>query len=308
MRILALVNLRSGQADEGIYDFLRALGRAEAEIVLRFVGEKRAVASQVEDAKEFDRVVAVGGDGTVSGICYALRDTGVPIVVYPAGTANLTALNLGIPTDAMALADMTLRGAVRAFDMGELWPARMASEGAANSGSSRRSRGFIVAAGAGFDATIMEGARELKPVLGAAGYLVSALQNLTPQVAQFKLTLDGRTVDTEGIAVLIVNFAKLQFDLSITHGNDAADGLFEVVVLRTRNAVELIPAVWAMLIDRAIGSHSDRSAGLDVHQAREVLVEADPPLSLQFDGEVLDAVTPLAARILPGATTFVVPG
>jgi len=306
MRILSLVNLRSGQADEGIYDYLRILGRSDAEIVLRFVGGKHSLTSQLEDAKEFDRVVAVGGDGTVSGVCHALRDTGVPVVVYPAGTANLTALNLGVPSDVVALADMTLHGSIRSFDMGEL---DLSPEGNEVPGPSRtsRPRGFIVAAGAGFDANIMDGARDLKPVLGAAGYLVSALQHLTPQVARFRLVLDGRAVETEGIAVLIVNFAKLQFDLSITHRSDAADGLLEVVVLRTRNAVELIPAVWAMLIDRAVGSHPDRSAGLDIHQAREIFVDAEPALPLQFDGEVLDATTPFAARVLPGAATFVVP-
>ncbi len=34
---------------------------------------------------------------------------------------------------------------------------------------------------------------------------------------------------------MLVNLARIQFDLSVTHGSDAQDGLLEVVVLKTRS-------------------------------------------------------------------------
>lgn len=301
MRVLAIVNLKSGQAASGVYDYLRALGAEEGEIVLRFVGSKRTIASMVEDARDFDRVVAVGGDGTVSGVCYALRDTGVPIVVYPAGTANLTAINLRVPTDPVGLADMTVHGSIRHFDMGEI------TLPPTHQGAERRPRGFVVAAGAGFDAKIMESAKDLKPTLGVAGYLMATLQNLAPEVAKFRLTLDGEEVITDGIAVLVVNFARLQFDIPITHKSEPDDGLFEVVVLRTRNAVELLPAVWARVLDRTTGIQTDKSLGVDIHQAKEVEIHTEPILPIQYDGEVLGESKLMHARMLPGATSFVTP-
>ncbi len=308
MRILCVVNPRSGQDEGKFYDFVRILGRNESEIVLRFMGEKHSHVSLLHDAKEFDRVVAAGGDGTVSGVCYALRDSGVPVLPYPAGTANLLALNLRMPANPMQLADTVLHGAVRSFDMGELTcTARDCGPSGTRPGEPTRTRGFMVAAGAGFDAKIMEAADELKSTIGAAAYLLGALQNLTPTVSRFDLKIDGRELQTEGIAVLVVNFARLQFDIPITHGSDPADGKLEVVILRTRNAVELLPAVWGAILDRTVGSHPDRSPGLEIHEAREVEVSADPVLSLQHDGEVLTALTPFSARVLPGAATLVVP-
>ncbi len=308
MRILAIVNLRSGQGDAGVYDYLRMLGRKEAEIVIRFLGSKRTVASMVEDAREFDRVVAVGGDGTVSSICYELRNTGVPVVPYPAGTANLIALNLGVPSDPLHLAEMTLSGAVRTFDMGEICPPPMEDvhqEGVCLLG---KAKGFVVGAGAGFDAKIMEAAKDLKPTIGFAGYIVAVFQNLAPTVSKFHLTLDDREHDTEGIAALVVNFAKLQLDLSITHQSDPADGKFEVVVARTRNAVQLLPAVWSAILDKTTrGSYPGRSSGLEIYEATEVIIEADPPLSLQYDGEILENTTPVRISVLPGAATFMTP-
>ncbi len=110
---------------------------------------------------------------------------------------------------------------------------------------------------------------------------------------------------TEGIAVILVNLARIQFDLSVTHGSDAQDGLLEVVVVKTRSVAGLIPAVWAALLDR-LGNHPARPA-LEVHSAKEIRVSATPALPLQYDGELLDVTTPFSARVLPKRATFVVP-
>ena len=52
--------------------------------------------------------------------------------------------------------------------------------------------------------------------------------------------------------MLIANAARLKFDLSFSRSSDPADGVFEVIIVRTRNAVELLPAVWTTLASRAI--------------------------------------------------------
>jgi len=300
MRILAVVNLSAGQADAGLYQYLRAVGRTGAEVTLRFVVGGSTLRDLVRDAGDFDRVVAVGGDGTVSGVCYELRNVDIPILAYPAGTANLLALNLGMPIDPLELARLTMVGPTISADLGEL-------EIGAEGGPERMRAGFAVAAGAGFDAKIMEGAQDLKPSIGVAAYLVGVMQNLAPTVSRFTLTLDGSTVETEGMAVLVVNFARLQFDLAITHRSDPSDGELEVVVVRSKNVAELIPAVWAAIIDRTTGAHPDRSASLEIHSARDITVEADPPLPMQSDGEVLQVTTPFRARVLPGTARLVVP-
>lgn len=300
MRILAIVNSRAGQSDSGLYEFLRVVGQTGAEITLRFLTGGSTLRDLTRDAAHFDRVIAAGGDGTVSGVCYALRDVSTPILAYPAGTANLLALNLGMPLDPAGLAHVALSDHMVDLDLGEL------AIGAPGS-PDRRIEGFVVGAGAGFDAAIMETAEDLKSSIGVAAYLVGALQNLAPTVSRFTLTLDGRTVETEGIAVLVANVARMQFDLALTHESDPSDGVFEVVVARTRNAIELLPAVWSAVIDRATGLHSSRTAGLEIHSARHVRVEADPPLPMEYDGEALAVTTPFEASVLPGAARLLVP-
>lgn len=300
MRILVVQNMRAGFGDAGVYDYVHALGRRGVEVVMRFFTPDTTTEGLVRDAERFDRVVAVGGDGTVSAVAYALRESRVPLVVYAAGTANLLAANLRMPADPLQLADITLIGPVVAVDMGEL-TCETAEEPACGP------TGFLMIAGAGFDARIMEGAQAIKGALGAGAYLVSALQNLTPTVSRFLLELDGREVETEGIAVLLVNFARIQFDIAVTHASNAQDGLLEVVVLRTKSAIGLIPAIWSAMIDNLAGSHPDRTPGLEVHTASDIRVTAEPPLPIQYDGEAIRAHTPMRARVLRRAATLVVP-
>ena len=294
MRILVIVNTLSGGGDAGLYDYVRVLGASGAEITLRFCDRSGSLEDHVRDARLFDRVVSAGGDGTASALCYALRNSRIPILAYPAGTANLLAENIGMPIEPRQLAETTLNGYQVAFDLGEIELSTPVSGVSAKSG-------FAVMAGAGYDASLMESAQPFKASMGAAAYLFAAVSNLAPTAAHFDIVLDGDEVVTDGIAVLIVNFGRLQFDLPLASGADPRDGLFEVTVIRTRNIAGLFPALMAGL------AGADEIPGIDVYPAARVSVRATPPLPIQYDGEVVDAVTPFEARVLPHATTLLIP-
>lgn len=297
MRVLIIVNSRAGGGDAGLYDFMRALGHQGAEVVLRFSDEDHPLDGLAHDADQFDRIVAAGGDGTLSTVCYEVRGSGVPILAYPSGTANLLAQNLGLPPDALTLADVTLNGTAVDFDLGEL--EREEHE-------DHRRTGFVLMAGAGFDADIMRMAQPMKSTLGAAAYLLAAVSNLAPTVAKFELVLDGERIHTDGIAVLLLNFGRIQFDLAVTPAWDPRDGRMDVVVVRSRNVAGLIPVVFAAMLDR-VGNYPDRTPSVDIYSAREIQVSAYPPLQMQADGDTLEALSPFAARVLPKATTLLVP-
>lgn len=291
MRALMVSNLRSGVGDPGTHEFLSEMGTHDVEITLRFLQEGRTVESLLADADSFDRVIISGGDGTISSALYALRRSDVPVALYPAGTANLFARNLALPADPTQLARLVFDGEETRLDLGEL--------------DIDGGRGFFVMAGAGFDAGLILRAEPLKPIIGEGAYIVAALQDPLPRQATFDLVLDGTEVIAEGIAVVLVNLAKIQLDLSVTHDSDPRDGLLDVVVIKARTVAGLMPTVFAAVLDR-IGSHKDRP-GLDVFKAREVSVTASAPLPFQADGEMLEHTGPLQARILPGAATILLP-
>lgn len=298
MNILLVNNLRSGMGDSGVFDFVRELGAKRCEVTMRFLNEGADIRHLLRDAGDYNRVVAAGGDGTVSSVAYALHGTGIPLLAYPAGTGNLIARNLNLPLDPVELAMTTIAGRTVTIDLGEMTlPAKP--------GMRSTTRGFLIAAGAGFDASIMEAAQGLKQSLGEGAYIIGAMQNLAPKMSRFTLTLDDEVIETDGIAVLLMNLARTQFDLVVAHGADAQDGLLEVVIIKTPSPAGLLPAIWAALMDR-LGEHPDRP-GLDIRTASRVEVLADPPLPIEYDGEVVDGyATPFSATIIPRAATFIV--
>jgi diacylglycerol kinase family enzyme len=299
VRILIVVNARSGGSDAALYEFAREVGLQGVETVLRFIGAGQRAEDLLTDAATFDRVVAAGGDGTVSAICYALRGTGVPILVYPAGTANLVALNLGLPSGPKALAETLLTGVPVGFDLGELqYPAE--------DGSITRS-GFTVMAGAGYDASIMESAQPIKATFGAAAYLIAAVGNINPTIAQFELVLDGEHVSTDGIAILLINFGRIQFELDVTADWSATDGLLDIAVVRTKNPAGLVPLIVGAMLVKSGDGPNRAAGGIDTYRAARVEVSAYPRLKTQYDGEATESLTPFAAEVLPAAATLIVP-
>lgn len=292
MKLLVINNLASGYGEGAIYDFMRSFAADGDDICMRCTNGTTPISTLLDDAKDFDAVIAAGGDGTVATVCYLLANTGIPVLPFPAGTANLLALNLASPLEPHALAKMVRTGQTLDFDMGEI-----CVDG--------KRFGFSIMAGAGYDAVIMRGAQRGKRLFGPMAYLQSAVANAMPQQSKFTLTLDGRQVQSEGLGVLLVNFSKIQFDITVTHDNKPRDGEFDVVVLKAKTAFDLIPAAIAGLLDRD-GEFPDRTDALELFRAKEVTIEADPAMEVQYDGEATGLSTPFSARILPRATRLLI--
>ena len=292
MKLLVINNLASGLGEGSVYDFIRSFARDGDEVCVRSTDGTTDVRDLLGDAEAFDAVVASGGDGTVATVSYRLANTGVPILPFPAGTANLLAANLASPMEPHALAKLVREERTLDFDLGEI-----EVDG--------QRFGFGIMAGAGYDAAIMHGAAPAKRLLGPMAYFSAALANPLPQTSKFKLDLDGEHVESEGLGILLVNFSKIQFDITVTHENEPRDGVFDVVVLKAQNAFELIPALLAGLLDRG-GDFPERTGSLEIHRAREVRVEADPPMEVQYDGEATNLTTPFTAHIMRRAARFFV--
>ncbi|MEG0071207.1 MAG: diacylglycerol kinase family protein [Raoultibacter sp.] len=292
MKLLIINNLKSGFGEGAIYDFMRAFVEDSDELCLRSTDGTSKIADLLVDAKEYDAVIASGGDGTVAAVSYLLRNTGIPILPFPAGTANLLTLNLASPIETHALSKLMRSGKQLDFDMGEIEV-------------NGKPFGFSIMAGAGYDAAIMHGAQSTKRLLGPMAYVSAALANPIPQKSHFTLKLDGETIESDGVGILLINFSKIQFDLSVTHNNRPRDGALDIVILKATYALQLVPAIVAAALDRE-GDFPDRSDALEIHSAREIEVIADPPMEVQYDGETTGALTPFKAHVLDKATRLII--
>lgn len=291
VKLLVINNMAAGFGDGAIYDFLRIALQDGDEGCVRCTDGTTDLTSFLDDAESFDAVVVAGGDGTVAAVSHMLAYTGIPILPFPAGTANLLANNLHLPYEPHALANAVREMVTADFDLGEIT-------------AGDRAYGFAIMAGAGYDATIMSSAQPNKKLLGPLAYFQAAVLNVTPQKSRIKLVVDGQTIESEGLGVLLVNFSRIQMEIPLTHDSDARDGLFDIAILKAENAFGLIPAFIAGIMDRD-GSNPDRTDSIEIYRGKSVEVIADPPFEIQYDGETPQATTPFTARVLDGAARFI---
>lgn len=290
-RILVIFNPKSGSGDSELPEFIQLLRGAGAEVTERELQKDTPMADYVGDIESFTYLVGAGGDGTVSSLAYATRYRNVPMLAFPAGTANLIAQNLDLPTDAAGLLQIMEGAHSLRLDMGEVEVKGETS-------------GFCMLAGAGADATMIKDSEELKGRFGAMAYVMSAMKQINPKKTTFQLTIDGEKREFEGIGVMIANFGMANYRLPITSDISPSDGRFTVILMKAGNLVRFLPN----LIDsvRAKLNLGDPmfSGNLETLEARRVTVDAVDPFPLQYDGELHVETTPFEARILPGAVRF----
>lgn len=237
-----------------------------------------------------ERVVAIGGDGTVVEVAAGLLASPEPppLCIVPQGTANLLALNLGIPQDRESAIAVAFSGKVARIDCG-------------------RANGepFLIAVGAGVHAEIVARAdRTAKRRWGVAAYgLAGWRASRGAEPARFRMRIDGEEIEIEATTVQVMNVASvLRRGWEFAHGVSPVDGVLDVIAHRASTLAEHLVTVAAVV--RGSPTETD----LVVHRpARQVRIEVDPPLPLQRDGE-LAGRTPVEIDVLPRALPVVLPG
>ena len=297
MRCLIIHNPASGPRSDEVFDFTRALAAAGDEVCMRFIGRGMEPEDAVADAAAFDRIVVSGGDGTVSNVLDCLRDTPVPILVFPSGTANLFFNNIGNAPEPAALAKTCREGRTAKADMGELY--WHDADGAI------RRHGFIIIAGTGFDADIMRKAEASKADMGEIAYFLSALATPEPQVAHFTIEHDGQVDELDGIGCMVGNTAVIQNEINLFPDCRMDDGMIDIAVIQPARTVELLPTLLAGVLDPA-GKGLGRPQ-LTMFQAKEAKIRCSPSLGMEFDGELIPNGTELfGARVLPSCLNLIV--
>jgi YegS/Rv2252/BmrU family lipid kinase len=238
-------------------------------------------------------VLVCGGDGTVRTVCAELAGTGVSVGIVPAGTGNLLARNLGIPLQLQAAVDVALNGQDRAIDL-----ARVSGDGLGPD------EHFMVMAGMGFDAAIMEGASEqIKARVGWLAYVVSGLRNLMFPAVRVDIRLDGgEWTRHRATTVLIGNVGYLQAGMPLLPDAAIDDGVLDVVVLHPNRFLAWIPlAVRVLRRGRRSDELINRMTG------RTVTVRAHSETPRQLDGDPVGAGYELHAECVHGKLLVRIP-
>ena len=259
------------------------------ETTIEDAGKSMAEQAAISGA---DLVLVCGGDGTVRTVCAELAGTGVSVGVVPAGTGNLLARNLGIPLYLQAAIDVALNGQDRAIDLVAL------------SGDGLEEQHFLVMAGMGFDAAIMEGASDdIKAKIGWLAYFVSGFRHLRYPALKVEISLDGAPATSHRVRTVVIgNVGYLTAGIPLLPDATIDDGVLDVVLVSPRRFVSWVPLVWRVM---SKGKRTDEA--LDRMTGRKVSIRAAHDTPRQVDGDPVGAGKELHAECIHGRLLVRVP-
>jgi len=231
-----------------------------------------------------DMVIACGGDGTVNEVLQGLIGTSIRLGVWPGGTANVLARELGLPRQLGAIADVLAAG-----------HARLVSVGRAGD------RYFIVMAGIGLDAAVVRRVSPaVKRLLGEGAYWLAALRHLAAwPPSRFLVEADGRA-EPATLAVL-ANAAAYGGGLRFAPRARMDDDFLDLCLIDSTDRLRLIRCVVAAFRGEHLALR-----GVTYVQARRVRAHGPGEAWVHVDGELAGRL-PMDFECIPAAVRVCAP-
>ncbi|MBY0054283.1 diacylglycerol kinase family lipid kinase [Brevibacillus agri] len=262
-----------------VFSVRETLGEGDAEKLAKELIQKEGV----------NKIIAIGGDGTVHGVLNGIYQSGqaCKFGLVPAGSGNDFARAHGIVNDPSEAVERILsEKAERRIDL-MLMNGRIA----ANS------------IGAGFDAQVAKAtdAAQYKAWLnryglGGLAYVISVLRELRNfKPGHLSLQVDGQTIDKSGVwLVTAANIPNYGGGMKICPMAVADDGLTDICVVSNASRGELLRAFLKIYT----GTHVTHPK-VSFFRGSQVTIETAVPLMVHADGELMGE-TPVQVKMLPG--------
>lgn len=249
-------------------------------------GPGDATAAALGAAPRVERVVVLGGDGTLheaaNGLMQLPHDQRPPITVIPAGTGNDYARMIGTRgLGPSAAVERLAHGSVRYHDVGRAWDEY-----------------FINSIGLGFDAAVARRVNQTTWGRGILAYIAAVVKT----IAEFRsynatVAIDGETFTDRFLLVEIAIGFSVGGGFRLTPDARLDDGLLDLCAIRHLS----VPAILAKLPLAVMGRHTRLR---QVRMRRGAAVTVTPAcghLLAQFDGELRDRPGAIEIRLLPAA-------
>ena len=296
MRTAVIVNEEGGSstgADNDVtVDTIRAaFAQYGAECTIMAVpgGDIAKTARQaVQDG--FEKIIAGGGDGTISTVAAVLAGTSIPLGVLPLGTLNHFGKDLGLPLALEDAVETAVHGVPKRVDVAEvngrifinnsslgLYPHLV-----------RRRDGFIERLG-----------------LGKWSAMALALLHVAGSFPLYTVTVEveDRTVTT---ATPLVFIGNNRYDMSLLElGNRTHLDAGELCVYLARCSGRFCLLRFAL---RTLFGALDQSKNFELSVVRQLMLDTrQPSVRVALDGEVVTMAPPLHYRVRPRDLVVIVP-
>lgn len=293
MKVLFIFNPYSGKGliRNDLLEIVDIMVKASYDVTIYTTQSQGDAIQKVEkEAKNFDRIICSGGDGTLDEVVTGLIQSGVdiPVGYIPAGSTNDFANSLGIPKGMVEAAKVAVTDQRFPCDVGCF------------NGDT-----FVYVAAFGlFTEVSYQTSQELKNILGHVAYILEGAKSLH-DISSHKIQVehDGIVISDDFIYGMVTNSISVGGFKGIT-GSDVHldDGVFEVTLIRNpRNPIELneILACLTSLIDDSDLIYSFKT--------NEIRFTSKEPVGWTLDGEFGGEHTELTIKNLQKRVEIIAP-
>lgn len=244
-------------------------------VVTQRAGDAERLAGSAADDGH-DRIVAVGGDGTVQEIVNGLVGGGtengpeIAIGIVPVGSGNDLARSMRLPREPATAWTIAMGRGERHVDL------------ALATGADHRRRWFASAGGIGFDAQVAAAmASRAGWQAGQAGYLLTTLAELRRFAnRRIELTIDGATTSRTVLFVAIANGEYYGGGMRIAPGAAVDDAALDLCIVGDVSRTTAL----RQLVNLYRGTHV-RHPQVEMARGRLIEVAGDPATLVHLDGE-----------------------
>lgn len=287
MKLLFVINpISGGKAKESwesrINDFFRPLPHTIQIYLLCGEDDASSLRHYIASWKP-DRVVAVGGDGTIKSVAEQLLGSDIALGIVPAGSANGLAKELNLPAELEKNLDIILNGEVKKMDVIRINDKEIS----------------IHLSDIGLNALLIK-YYEKNSGRGKWGYFKAIFRTLwEKQLMNVHIIANGIDEHRKAFMIVLANATKYGTGALINPKGDLYDGEFELIIVRRLALAELVK----MLIQhRQLNPNK-----IDTLKVKEVTLIPSRKSYFQVDGEYRGKVDKIQAAILPGKLSVVIP-
>jgi YegS/Rv2252/BmrU family lipid kinase len=229
-----------------------------------------------------DKVIAVGGDGTLKLVADCLQGANIPIGLLPAGSANGMAKELGISLDPDEALDIVMYGQPKSIHLVKINNERC-----------------IHLSDIGFNAFVVKKFED-EDKRGMWGYIKAAWKVLwNYSQMNIEINIDDTRIKRRAAMVVIANATKYGTGVVINPDGRLDDDRFEIVIVKKVSFAEIFKMRF---------THKPyHPAKTEVMQVRSLKIDSHHKVHFQVDGEYMGKVNSIKAELIPRALRIIVP-
>ncbi len=220
-----------------------------------------------------DRVIAVGGDGTVKLVAECILYSEIVLGILPAGSANGLAKELGIPADVPGALKHVLKSETQQIHLIKI-----------------NNQLCVHLSDIGFNASVIK-IFEASKQRGMWGYVKAAWRVLwRHSVMLATIKTDKDTIRREAAMIVIANATRYGSGAVINPAGRLDDDLFEIVIIRKVSFTE----IFKMMV-----THQPyNKTKTELFQSQSLQISSRKKVHFQIDGEYMGKINKIDAVII----------